>query len=1120
MLKNKLGCRLPRFSDSRFDFGKIDPNADPALRKKINDHQKLWMKLSKLSPTHPLYQKSVTGKQLFFERLTKIGDMVEARNFDPRFFRKVERRVAKNIGDFVRELAGLDPTSAKYKRFMERRGEGYVAEELAKLEAAKRIDYAYNSMDGVFKKYKINRNDQGLLMYKSVEVGSEPWLLDYTIQANPQAVRYLEHKKDMFIQYMDNLGISKTDQAEIIRAGSDVAQVYHEVISVAEKIGVDIDALSGIGYINRVFTDEGRFLYEVAKNKGDLPKESFSGGDVVTGSFGRSREFQDWVPSDNEVLDYLFTRGKVYDRLNEKLAKDPALAVALGKQQVSKFDDLLISGGEPALLEAVINTLDEDEFRWLVQNGFISRIPWETSRVYQYMMTNYKFPFDGIQDLYVTDPRKAFQVYKKTLTEVASERSSVWGLINGAANKFGVLKSQLKPDEHAGFVPLKDVFTPRVYDEVIGKSPSSMDFLEDIYIHPDVASIFRADYELATNPLWLGVASDILNATRKWANGLVLGSSQWFGRQLIGNAGHLLALGVSPMGYFIDSARYIKASVSRMLKKQSGFDFFEVLPNKVKRFGGGQYTEAELWREAMRKGLVGDFHAFGRASVSRSNRGIISMTKRTKAEIDWLFKNYPDHFVGLAAKYGSEAMLNSADAALLFRFISWGNVMTDNIMRFNLLKGVMSDDRLLHRVGLSDWLANVPNVKNLDEAVKWVENHSFMFDEDALGRLPKPVKNTANTVLPFLNWRIKNVQQTIRFMIERPTTFGTYLELGMELYDEFKHEKPVEWQAMTTGWIDEKDFPVPFVIPADKSASGRDEFFLFPMTTVLSTPLGGVNEVTELMDLFGLFGHGDTDFNNPHNPYAKRQKTILSMIEEEASPLLKFTLELATGEDAFGNRLADLDKKSKNSRTLLGLPLDASTYHYVTSIMPMLKQLERTGAALGIPMGQAAYTDPLTGRYFPAQPSWAGVKPESKTTQNREVSTLPPLQNLLDILGMSPTYIDIYYQQGYTMSEMETQLRDAKDRLNSYRWKLAKETDPEKQEALMDEYRGLLVWAYKIEYEWALFNAWRQKLNMPSPKAMNYIVEQNLQIPEQLPEQERQGIAKQIYDRYNTRFMR
>jgi hypothetical protein len=1095
-------------------MGKVDPNADPTIIKRINDFQKMWMKLTRTAPTSPVAKSMSDASAVYWERVHRIGKIVEARAYDQNYFAKMITRTENSLREFFGKMTDLAPNTEKYERFMQRRAEGFVTEQLATLESAKAIDAAYKQLDGVFKEYGIGEQMQATLTWKSVEVGSEPWLIDYTIQTNPQAVRMLERNRDEFINLMDSLGIDKADQVKIIEAGKTVTQTYYEVLSVSSQIGADTSKLQGIGYMNRVFSREAGNVVDTIDNMGVRVRQKYT-GDITSAFFQKSREFADFVPQDEAVMDYLFTRGKVYDRLNKELAKNPELAAKIGKTNVTQFSDMLVNGGEPVLLEAVINTLDEDELRFLVQNGFLSKIPWETGRVYEYLNDVYKFPFEGINEVFISDPRKAFQLYKNTLVNLASERGSVFGLIDGAINEFGIPKSMLDPVKHKGFVRLRDAFTDDVLQNVIGKSKEAMTHMDNVYIHPDVARVFRADMEIATSPYWLGIFSDLFNATKKWASGLVLGSSQWFGRQVVGNAGHLMSYGVSPFGYVNDVGRFIQGSIERVLKGESQFDMWKYLPDK-KVFAGGTMSEKDLWRLGQQRGLLNDFTAFGKRTEITGSRGLRGM-RRSMNEFLWVLKTYPEHFGRNAADRAVQYMSDNDN--LLFRFIGWGNASTDNAMRYNMLKAVMSDNRLFHRLGMGG-IDTVPYIKDPTEAIKWVEKHVYMFDEIPVD---KDLLNVANSVVPFMNWRIKNMQQTVRFMTERPHLFGTYLELAKEPYDEFKHDDPLAWKAMTNGWVKESDFPVPWVIPSSKSASGNDEVFTFPLSNI-NPELGGVSEVANWLDILGLF----TGERDPHerrgNPYAKNENLVLRTINEESSPLASIATSLLTGKDKFGNDLANLQRGVKH-RTMFGVEVDPTLYYFATTVAPMIRNAEKTYSAVtgGAGLGGAPDLDVTTGDFRPYEETWTGARTD-RMTPKQEPDWLPyrlaPIERLGDILGFSPIHVNHLVQMGYTQSDIEMQLREAKKRLNSFKYKLAIETDPEAQQKHIEEYEDLLMWAMLIESEWKIYEQWRKELGIPSSRALQIIKEQDMKVDEMLPDGEQQRIYREIYKKYNTEFLR
>jgi hypothetical protein len=578
-MPKKKGCRISQWNDANFDYGEYDSTAPTDIVKKINDAHARWEVFSKLGKSHPAKNLSDEMNVKFWTRMEQVGKIVELGRYNPNMRKAVENR---SLG-ILAKLRGTDLKSLTEKQLVQfsRRATGYVSDVLSQLETAKYADNLYKKIQTILPD-NLNTHQKYELMWDAIELGSQPYLANTVPELSEPAIKWLQIRKDNFIKKMDSYGVNERAQTQLVEAAKLLVQANQEIPALVSNIGLDIGVLNNMGYLERIFTKEASEIMSIVESGGmfnrSLDKLDSS---KATESFQKSRKFNDFIVEDVDVLQYLFDKSKVFDRLNKRLDNDPKLKASINipeGEKVTSITQLLSPGNEPIFLHALINELSEDELKFLTESGFMSKIPWETSRANEWMIKNFKFPFEGINDVYQSDPRKAVSIYSKQLESLAAQSSKVWGTINGAISEgWGVTRKEItdNPEVYRGYVPLREAYPNNILENALGggKSKDMEHFLDETFVHPIVAKTINADLTITSSPFLMSLVGQTLQIFKKWGTGLMLGTPAWFGRQVIGWTGTVLANGAPPQRFLQHLSIWSYAKANQLLKGESVLDY-------------------------------------------------------------------------------------------------------------------------------------------------------------------------------------------------------------------------------------------------------------------------------------------------------------------------------------------------------------------------------------------------------------------------------------------------------------------------------------------------------------------------------------------------------------------
>jgi len=1086
-----LNCKLNEWADESFKMEDIDPNAPSDVIKHVNMLHDLWIRVN------PHVKSNLSARNnidLFFNRLRKSAGIVDASAFDPNFFYRMESRALHGLERLAKGL-NLDDGIASYLKNLDRRGKGYIVSLFENVELAKKARVLRVQTNKVLKDLPTG-STKNSIMYKLQETANLQYLLDYSQKLNPAAQAVVLRVQQDNIEYLKRAGLSDDNIMSLSKYANDLVQTQYEIANVVKKAGIDLSDVINEDYIGRVFSPEAKqMINQVVKNKGLAHQDYIV--DSAKNWLVDSRNTNMLIPSDLQTIDYLFKRAGIFDRLNATTDEGiRGLMELKGIKQYDTINQLLDEGNDAVLSHVFNNIFSPDELDFMLETGLLSKIPLDSGKVHEHLYKHYKLPFDDLNDIFVTDPVRASQAYRDTLETITTEQSRMFGFIRGAQEKFGIPKDVAISDpEYKEFVGLGKAIPDRLKRR-LGSDVSDM--LNNVYVHPRIAKVNYADMLLASDPIRLGLVGQTLGFIRKLSSGVMLGTTQWLGKQVIGNSAYLESMGIHPHNYLSNVSRKAWHD-SRNVINGTINNFSESL-SKVKEYGKG-YSEFDLWKALERAGLIDTSTMFG--NVNKTSKIDLNSVRRTVRQYQWMKENYPDNvgeFIGEKVISGANAVVDNT----LFKGLSYGNELTDNMAKLTMLEQVMSKKRFT-RIFDNDFLDSLPYHADIEDALDYVRKHSFMFDD-----LPNDnaAYKAASSVLPFLSWRIKSAQQTVRYVVENPQKFAAFLKLTSNYQDTLKEDYPVEFAGTESPWTNQNSITLPIRIDKEFTGTGQAQWYANPLVTVIPQ-LGSIEEVNMFLDDLGMFQSGKRPSNRNENPHKEKTPLLRRLFNSETSPILKGLATAFTGIDEYDREYQTLANSSKK-RDLFGIEVSNQSYYWITTALPALKSLNKSFSYTGL-AAEAPEFDITTGKWTQGKKSWLGGETDYESRAQQE-SVFGNLAGLAELIGANPHPINVYWNMGYrSRKEIEYMLRDTQKTIRGLHKKISLASDAEEAAKIKQNALDLITYDVMLRTELGIIVRFAEKNNIPYHKAVDRIIQRNRQISDLLPREEVQRLAEENY---------
>lgn len=1088
-MMNKLHCYIPDLEGEKFENSlkrsfEEDSGGMTDMQKRVNELQNV-MSLQRGIVSGTDVQAD-TASQLLYKRMQKTQDLLGQINVTPIPSKR----------------------SASYKFFLnvKRRGRGRLDEALASIEAELRLQTVDNLVKPFQKTYGLTDGELGLAKVWAAQIGWQPFISDYD-SVTSNGFIYLKSEQQRLYKYLsEELSFSDEDIEKFVEIVSEVPKVYHEVLLIANDLGLNIDDLSasGKGYVPYQLSKDFRRRMTWKWEDEKLTSVSLGGDDAIPiqRALEKSRESYEFVVEDEVVLDWMLRTGfgvkkpqtgtgSVYDALTK-----------LSGQKVEGVTDLF---SDSVMKEAVVNVFTDEQLEHLVQTGVISKFPVSTDKFYRNLISGMKLPYSSINDLMQTDFGRGLRLYQKQLETLATDAQVTWAFIKSSTDGgWGIPASVVKadPDKYEDFVRLSEAFPPEMINRyhLDGINDVLTNTLEDTYVHRMVVQQYAAEMKLARSPELLGVLGHGLQFLKRFNTTMWLSSSQFLGRQYINNATQLFSAGGNLFHYVEDTVRLTWATVN-------GKHFIDVLDDTkpLYKIGSESFTEKGLFKELIKQGYINDYtqaitEASSKSYVPKDN--IVRQFIRTSKQLKKTWDMYPEWFqkINRLSQTGMDYVDELVNGRIGAPF-RWGNVQFENLAKLNLAKSVFSKDKSMVLTGA---LTNF-NINSMDKFVEYSARYFYWYDETSLG----VVGDAASYILPFFNYRVKNINGTFRQLIHNPSRFGNYLQLYAAL------NAPMQKEDFPAGGVPDyvwSQQPVFFKLDKERTGLKQDSFFYFP-TASLIQQMGTLSDLQKVGELLGVNIQQQQQTPVDMNPAATRSNVVQKILDEESWGWLKLMKAVATGIDP--DTGYEIDKWGSKATTFLGVETSIWTKYALASIFPPLDKLDKWNP--GRVFGQQAYYDPYKQEFVEGTPSFMGVE------RNRKSSTDQPVRftnDLTEFFGIKGNFVDVAFNMGATRDDIKRTIYQNRDIMKSLRHNMLQATTEQDKARYEAQFYLLRDYTVALRVEFQKVDNWMKVNGFPTRKGLRYLKEQGLRTQDlpDISDDEYKRIQREVYSDNNMRW--
>jgi hypothetical protein len=648
-------------------------------------------------------------------------------------------------------------------------------------------------------------------------------------------------------------------------------------------------------------------------------------------------------------------------------------------------------------------------------------------------------------------------------------------------------------------------------------------------VHPMVAQELNALFHYQTSPLLLGMLGDTMQTLYKGVSSGMLASTRWVTMQLLGNSMNLVKRNINPQLFFHYSWSEIRRGFSG--DPEAAVNVRDILSIDRGTHGGGKFSQAELHDFAIQSGLIGmDSNMMG-----KGNRPVVGMSdwlseaKNSSAEfVDYAFGKgayYRDAGKGASSRpenqlAGIFQRLNAGTNTVLdetiIRFLGHMNQGTDDAFRFALLDAVTKDSKAtLNTVdGFQPMMTNLPHFNNIKKAVAWVEKNSYMFDEVQGGG-----EQMARWVMPFYSFRKLSIQETARWVSANPNRFASYLNLVNSTQNNFEKEDGAAWQQISGHPFYENQSPIPVKIPSTISASGQDEYYLFPLAQYM-TSMGAVGDVKELLQLVGFDSVNRPPSANPANRFAV-PKGLSTLVDE--SPFIKSVVALIKPDALLSDGQQTTVTSELKSNYAFGL--NKIQYEMLkTYARPLYTAWKLAPESV---TGKAPELNRQTGEYTEGTPDMFTGKPPNWSPANSKSLALSvfgdnalgnTFKTIGKLSGLAPVNFDLYLSQEVNLGLINSQKFQAQQAAKQLQKMLLRSAGGNEDPKVRQAYEEMKLLTVYLNSEAQILETWRKLKGIPHSRAVLQIKRDNLKVSDLLSESQRSQIYKENFEKYRKVF--
>lgn len=972
-----------------------------------------------------------------------------------------------------------------------RLGRGNVHQILAQIEmVGKNLD-AYNNIKFLQRKYNIPQNTFDEITTRAVEIGWHPYL-QQGMRIGPEGIRILQNEQSRFFKQLRELGFIDHDINLLGREASAVSDVYMETLEIAKQVGINVDAVQDINYFPRLFSAEASVRFEW-KQVDDF-SFSVNGGppQSLSEAFITGRNTFHFVVEDEILLDHILRNA------------EPGIYKTLGVQGVRDlFDDNRKLGA------ALFNHLSEGQLNQLIDSGLISKLPMNSVEVFEHLKEAYELPFEGIRELMAVDWKQAANLYRRQLEQLASQSE----MVNLAARSaidggWGVTEAQrlADPDQFAQYRKLSDVIPPAMAKR-FSLDPNN---IAGVYIHPIASDLFRAQFDVGTNPNALATIAKMFQDMGTVFQRTVLSTTGFVGRQLNNIAFQVWAAGGDITEYAMTVPRGFSIIIEAHNKGKPIHEFFTKRLDDTRKIQG--MTERGIWEAMQRQGLLNEIMPWSGEDIARTyspNDGIVRNIARHARYMNNVFQQFDQMSPPRAFRAAYDQITRTTGELTGDTFYAFQlfNAEFENLARFATVKSLMDASPVGRiRRGLQ---GNVGRALTFDEALDRMKEYFYFYDD--LGRSDKTL---SRWVVPFWSFVSRNTFAQFRHMLRNPSRFVAYNRLYAALNapaEEQGDDLPLgavrDWarDSRPLYWVREND-------------QGEEEYFALPLRS-LDPISDGIATVTDIGDsvlrLFGIWpdsqfpsmGTGDRLAETPWGQ--SRTNTALENLLSNTFPQWKLAYAALSGKDVGTEATIRTDETGRQFSSFLGFETEPWVRYALETSIPLLANVNRSNP-FGV-FGRAPLYDNKTGEELdPGELSIFGVERSRRDVVSDYRATW---QRVAAAVGFNFREIDVAYGMGMTEQQILFNLLEGQKAIRRAERDATTIQDPNRLREQLERIEQMkLLWT-QLRLDHARFENWRKVRGYEPRAGIRSLTRQGLSIRqlETLTELQERKIIEEVY---------
>jgi hypothetical protein len=995
-------------------------------------------------------------------------------------------------------------------------GEGSLRDALAEIQLIDESLSTQKVFERVRRNHRIN-SDNAWQRFKmdAYEIGFMPYAQKDLGVVGAEGLAFMRGRQQRFMDKLIKYGITQNEADQMARAVQGLADKYMATREILSSFGVSVgDAGKFQNYLPRQFSAET--IRRIGWNK-NLDNFEIFGMDGVSeiislnSAFTKARNSNHFIPEDLIVLDSIFTA---------------AIPDIYKKMGVEDIHDLINNTG--SLTKAFIDYFDKSHpsvLNALVETGLISKIPMTTTELADYMVARYELPFRVLNELVPTDFDRMSAVYRNQAEKMAG-RSFIAQFTAQASDPltqgWGVSEAQRLADSDAykryikllAKNPNENAVIPYQQAVRLGLNPDNpnmpgyLNQVHDVYVHPTVAELYRAQVSIFTDPNQMGIMARVIDDFTTIFNTTVLATSDFVFRQLYSPFIQTWAAGGRLDTFGTDVSRFLTSMARLRIQGKSLDSFVDTLDNTKKIYRGpgeGLLTERELYRLSMQTGFMEDIAPFmgatGRGVYYKPSANPMTAANRTARYLRDVVDRYPDlglpKVIAETYKIANTGIRRITEDA--FYSIGFFNHFFDTTARFSTLKSLLDTTGLNSLVrktqGQFDGIST-----DFDAAVQRVNNYFFVYDN------PAAFDEWMRHVRPFWMFYSRNTFAIFRMMVRNPGKFMAYQRLWAAT-NPYEEDVP---EGGVRDWIKDQ---APMYWYRRNEKGEVIEVIALPRAQI-DPVASGLEEVSNIADVirqqFGIW----PDSQHPSEmrdrisdaPWDKTTTNrALRELVNSSHGWIKAIYGFATGEDPLTGRALRTPDDGMSHDTILGVEVPRMTKFMIQSLLPQVARLDRSNpnGIFGTPPRWEGTT-----RIDEGKPSWTGARRNPNSADFRTW-----WQRTSSAFGFNFYIFDVAEEMGFRETEVQFAVAEGYRSLNKKRLQIREITDPQEFNREIEKLRLMEAYHAALAIDYAELRAWREQRGLSHPSAIRLIRSGQVRqdAVQGLSEAERMMILQQVY---------